>query len=211
MGEWLVEVGIHRSLGEAGIWDFRYGAERFFFSFRGGIWELDPRSGKKENVGVLGLCGEGLGMEGSRVAGMEQLLGPSWDQLSQLEGQFPALEGLEGQFPSLLCPQHPQWPDPATLLTQTSLNTLLNSDPLFPLDLLPKAPANPQSDPQSPQSCVPLLGMGTPRVLGTPEWDKEGLAPAELRCDQVNGWRRERRRKKNLFKKEMTVWSWLRS
>lgn len=160
---------------------------------------------------MLGLCGEGLGMEGSRVAGMEQLLGPSWDQLSQLEGQFPALEGLEGQFPALLCPQHHQWPDPATLLTQTSLNTLLNSDPLFPLDLLPTAPANPQSDPQSPQSCVPLLGVGAPRVLGTPEWDKEGLVPAELRCDQVNGWRRERRRKKNLFKKEMTVWSWLRS
>lgn len=79
-----MEVGIHRSPGEAGIWGFRYGAERFFFSFRGGIWELDPRSGKKENVGVLGLCGEGLGMEGSRVAGMEQLLGPSWGNCPNL-------------------------------------------------------------------------------------------------------------------------------
>lgn len=138
----------------------------------------------------------GFGDGGFQGGGDGAAFGAQLGQLSQLEGQFPALEGLEGQFPALLCPQHHQWPDPATLLTQTSLNTLLNSDPLFPLDLLPKAPANPQSDPQSPQSCVPLLGVGTPRVLGTPEWDKEGLAPAELRCDQVNGWRRERRRKK---------------
>lgn len=46
----------------------------FSSQFRGGIWELDPRSGKKESAGFVW---RGFGVEGTRVVVMEKLLGPS--------------------------------------------------------------------------------------------------------------------------------------
>lgn len=71
----------------------------FSSQFRGGIWELDPCSAKKENDDVLGSCGKGLGVEVTRVAVMEQLwwhLEPSWGHPTTAAAE----EGLEGQFHS---------------------------------------------------------------------------------------------------------------